>query len=72
MVEMRWAVRKEDAGFSRMAGIRDVVGMVRILQYRVLRDVVPATTEMHAAPFPFLIKKEWSEWMDVPVVPPEG
>lgn len=71
MVEMRWVVRKPEEGFERMAGIQDDVGTNRILQYRVLRDVVPATTEMHAAPFPFLIKKEWSEWMDVPLVSAE-
>ena len=67
MVEMRWVERKPYEGFERMPGITDSVGMIRILQYRVLVDATPITTETQVLPFPFSIQREWSKWMDVPV-----
>lgn len=74
MVEMRWYTHPStpvNVMYSWDGKDKEKTIMttgVRVLQYRVLRDVTPVTTETHVAPFPFSVTKEWTEWMDVPEI----
>lgn len=58
MIELRWVERKPEEGLNRMPGVRDDIGVNRILQYRQIEHP-PIGEESF---------EKWSDWKDVPFV----